>query len=287
MVDHNKNNSPEEIYEEESRMIGLLYSSLLGKVLLRILISPPVSKAAGAYLDSAPSRRLIKPFIKRNQLDLSEYPDRPYASFNDFFTRTILPGKRVIHADETELVAPCDGKATVFLLSEDAHFAIKGCDYTLDTLLHDHALSSRYCGGWGVLFRLTVEDYHRYIYPVSGEKGENHRIPGVFHTVKPQAAEARAIYHENTREYTLIETPQFGTVLMMEIGAMLVGRIKNLHGAASVTRGEEKGYFEFGGSSVLLLLEKDRFCPSDTLLARSESGWETPVRQGESVGRLK
>lgn len=136
------------------------------------------------------------------------------------------------------------------------------------------------------MLRLTVDDYHRYVYPVSGEVSGPYHIPGVFHTVNPRAAAARAIYRENTREYTLIQTAPYGTVLMMEIGAMLVGRIKNVQGAAKVERGTEKGYFEFGGSSVMLLLEKGHYTPDEDLVTHSANGEETVVKQGEGIGLL-
>ena len=288
MISRNRDGTPVETYDGEGKSIEFLYGSAAGRLLLRFLISPFVSKAAGMFLDCPLSVWLVPSFISKNHLDLTDYPDRRYLSFNDFFTRIILPGRRPGAPDPSQLISPCDGKATVFALSEDSHFTIKGCDYTLDTLLQNNELGKAYCGGWGVLLRLTVDDYHRYIYPVSGEKSGQQRIPGVFHTVNPRAAAARAIYRENTREYTLIHTPQFGTVLMMEIGAMLVGRIKNLQGgAATAMRGAEKGYFEFGGSSIMLLLEKGHFDPDDDLVRHSANGEETVVKQGEAIGMLK
>lgn len=287
MISRTRDGTHVETYDGEGRLIQKLYDNAAGNVLLRILISPAFSKAAGAFLDTSLSALLIRPFIRKNHLDLSDYPERKYRSFNDFFTRTILPGKRLLSPDTANLIAPCDGKVTVFPLKEDSRFTVKGCEYTLESLLRSVCLSNRFSGGWGVLLRLTVDDYHRYVYPVSGRKSGNVPIPGVFHTVNPRAAAARAIYRENTREYTLIDTQRHGTVLMMEIGAMLVGRIKNLHGAAEVVRGEEKGYFEFGGSSVILLLEKGHFHPDEDLLVYSAAGEETVVRQGESLGALE
>lgn len=287
MISRNRDGSPVETYDGEGRTIEFLYGSGAGRLLLRFLISPVVSKTAGIFLDCPLSVCLVRPFIRKNHLDLTDYPSRRYKSFNDFFRRAILPGRRPVAPDPSKLIAPCDGKATVFALSEDSHFTIKGCDYTLGTLLKSDELGRKYCGGWGVLLRLTVDDYHRYIYPVSGKIAEQKHIPGVFHTVNPRAAAVRAIYRENTREYTLIQTPDYGTVLMMEVGAMLVGRIKNPKGASAAERGAEKGYFEFGGSSVMLLLEKGHFAPDEDLVRHSANSEETVVKQGESIGQLK
>lgn len=285
MISRNRDGTPVETYDGEGKIIDFLYGSPAGRALLRILISPAVSKTAGAFLDCPASACLVRPFIKKNRLDISDYPERRYHSFNDFFTRVIKPGRRTVEADISRLISPCDGKATVFELCEDAHFKVKGCDYTLESFLQSSELSSAFRGGWGILLRLTVDDYHRYIFPVSGEITARKHIKGVFHTVNPRAAAARAIYRENSREYTLIQTQAYGTVLMMEVGAMLVGRIKNLQ-LAEARRGDEKGYFEFGGSSVVLLLENGHFLPDTDLISHSANGEETVVKQGEAIGTL-
>jgi len=110
--------------------------------------------------------------------------------------------------------------------------------------------------------RLSVDDYHRYIYPVSGRRSHERTINGVFHTVQPIALEHCPVYKENTRKYCIIKTNEFGTILMMEVGAMMVGRITNHEAEPGyVTRGEEKGYFEFGGSTIILLTQKGAVLP--------------------------
>lgn len=275
-----------ESFDRGGRVIGALYGSAVGRRALKVLVKPGVSNLAGNLLDSPLSRPMVRRFVRRNGLDMTDYPDRRYYSFNDFFTRTIREGARPVENAPERLPSPCDGKLTVFPLREDTHFTVKGVDYTLATLLRSRELAERFRGGWGLLLRLSVDDYHRYSYPVSGVKGENVRIPGVYHTVNTRAAAARPIYRENTREYTLISTEHCGCVLMMEVGAMLVGRIRNLDGPGPVERGREKGYFEFGGSSILLLFEKDRFTPDEDIRQFSERGEETVVKLGEAIGTL-
>ena len=286
MISRLRDGSLVETYDNEGKLIEYLYDNKLGRILLNILISPIVSRAAGWFLDTKPSALLVEPFIKKNHLDLSDYPDREYSSFNDFFKRKISEGKRTVNEDTSLLVSPCDGKLTVFPLSLDSSFTIKGTEYTLPSLLRNREQSKKYCGGYGILLRLTVDDYHRYIYPVSGNKSNNVHINGVFHTVNPKAASSLPIYKENSREYTIIDTLSSGSILMMEIGAMMVGRIKNLHGAKAVIKGEEKGFFEFGGSSIILLTEKDHYQPDNDLLVNSNNGYETVVKMGESIGKL-
>lgn len=286
MVSRLRNGNIAATYKDSSKITNRLYGSALGRRCVKILISPRVSNAARIFLDSGASRVLVSPFVRKNKLDLSDYPRKRYRSFNCFFTRTIDAGARPIAQDPDVLIAPCDGKLTLFPLTAEKHFTVKGCDYTLETLLRSKELSDHFCGGWGILFRLTVDDYHRYCYPVSGEKDVNIHINGVYHAMNPKVAADIPIYHENSREYTLIKTEHNGTLLMMEIGAMLVGRIRNLDNRCTVKRGTEKGYFEFGGSSIMLLLEKEAFEPDADLLRNSQNGEETIVKLGESVGKL-
>ena len=131
------------------------------------------------------------------------------------------------------LIAPCDGKLTVVPLSgPGARFTHQGgVSYDMESLLRDETLARRYRGGMLLLFRLTVDDYHRYCYASDGIVGTLVRIPGVCRTVNPRAAAARPIYRENAREYGCLETAYFGTILMMEVGALLVGRMQNHPGA--------------------------------------------------------
>ncbi len=214
-------------YDGQGTVIRFLYEKPLGQQLLKLLIRPGVSKAAGWCLSRGPSRLFVGPFVRKNRLDLTDYPERKYKSFNDFFTREIYPGRRPVDQDASHLIAPCDSKLTAIPITPEARFSVKGVEYTLESLLRDQGLSDRYQGGMLLLFRLSVDDYHRYCYVADGIKSENVRIPGVFHTVSPHAAEKLPIYRENTREYSLLETRQFGTVLMMEVGALLVGKIQN------------------------------------------------------------
>ena len=140
-------------------------------------------------------------------------------------------------------------------------------------------------GGYIWVFRLSVEDYHRYIYVDNGKVSDHIRIPGIFHTVNPVANDCYPIYKENTREYSLLRSENFGLVLQMEVGALMVGKIENKPGNKKVQRGEEKGNFAFGGSTVILMTQKNKVCPDKDILKYSVRGIETKVKMGESVGR--
>ena len=166
-------------------------------------------------------------------------------------------------------------------------FLIKQGQYTVQSLLRDEKLAKQFEGGILWQLRLSVDDYHRYIYPVSGRRSHERTINGVFHTVQPIALEHCPVYKENTRKYCIIKTKEFGTILMMEVGAMMVGRITNHEAEPGyVTRGEEKGYFEFGGSTIILLTQKGAVLPRKNILHRSARGEETCIRQGEKIGKV-
>lgn len=268
-----------------SAVLLFLYKTSAGRELLRVLISPVVSKAAGRVMDSRLSALAIEPFVKANGIDLSQCKKERFVSYNDFFTRELQKGARPVDMEESSLVSPCDARLTVCPIMKGSRFWIKDSNYTLKSLLRDEKLARRYEGGTLWQLRLSVEDYHRYIYPADARKSCERRIRGVFHTVQPIALESCPVYKENSREYCLLKTKQFGTILMMEVGAMMVGRIENHEPQASqVQRGQEKGYFAFGGSTILLLTQKNRVIPRRDISFNSICGRETVVKQGEKIG---
>lgn len=268
----------------QDRLLGALYGCALGRLLLKPLTAPAVSRLAGWLLSTGASRCLIRPFIRSNGIDMSEFEDVKYKSYNDFFSRQLRPGARPIDPDPRHLVSPCDSKLTALPITDDTALTLKHTRYALSELLKDETLAARYSGGWALIFRLTVDDYHRYCYPADGVKGENIPIPGKLHTVNPIANDFYPIYKENAREYTVLQNGVFGDMLMMEVGALLVGKIANHQGAAQVKRGQEKGYFQFGGSTVVLLLPAGRAVIDPDILENSANGIETVVRLGMKIG---
>ena len=269
---------------EVKKSLRRLYRTRSGRMVLRALVRPRISRAAGRILDSRVSRRYIPRFARKNNINLTEAEDREYHSFNDFFTRTLKEGARPIDMEPTHLISPCDSLLTVFAIEESSAFCIKDSYYTVSSLLQDDALAARYRGGVCAIFRLTVSDYHRYCYFDSGAKEDNRFIPGFLHTVNPVSTERYPIYKTNSREYTVLHTENFGDVVQMEVGALLVGRIVNYHQKHCFFRGEEKGRFEFGGSTIVLLFEEGKVRFPEELFAFSQKGYEKKVRMGEQIG---
>ncbi|MBQ3599956.1 MAG: phosphatidylserine decarboxylase [Lachnospiraceae bacterium] len=272
---------------KQDKLLKSIYNNRLGRMLIKPFLSPTLSRFVGAIMDTRLSTVCIVPFVKLNQLDLSEYKKKYYSSYNDFFTREIKEEMRPINKEEGVLITPADGKLSVYTVKEDLHFTIKNTEYTVASLLKSERLAEKYKGGYVVVVRLTVDNYHRYCYVADGQKGKNHYIKGVLHTVNPIANDYVPVYKENAREFCRIRTEEFGEIIQMEVGAMMVGRICNYHSCKKVKKGEEKGKFEFGGSTVVLLLPKDTVEIDRELLENTKEGYETLVKMGERIGRKK
>ncbi len=268
--------------------LEFLYGTAAGRMLLRPLASRPLSQLAGRFLDTGLSRPLIRPFARAAGIDTEDYELSGVRCFNDFFCRPLKPGRRPIDRDAEALIAPCDGLLTAVEIRGDTVLPVKQSRYSLERLLGDAALAAGFRDGLCLVYRLCVEHYHRYCYFESGRKGENVFLPGVLHTVRPVALEGTPVFCENCREYAVIDTERFGRTVQMEVGAMLVGRIVNDHPwPRDVVRGEEKGHFAYGGSTIIVLLEKDAAELRPDLLALSARGEELPVRMGERIGSAR
>lgn len=268
----------------QEHVLKLLYGTIPGRCLLKVLVAPWVSRIAGAFLSSKASGVLIAPFVRKYSIDRTLFLPPSTPGFNGFFTRVIRPEARPMDDAESHLISPCDSKLSVFPIEEGSRFLLKNTTYSIESLLRDRELSECYSGGQILVFRLTVEDYHRYCYFASGRREPFRKIPGVLHTVNPIANDVFPIYQENAREYTVIHTEAFGSVIMMEVGALLVGKIVNHSCAEQVTRGQEKGYFQYGGSTVVLILPQGAAVIDPDILDNSRQGIETVVHYGEKIG---
>lgn len=270
----------------QDRLLAFIYGHAVTRFLIRPFLSPVVSRIGGAFLNTLISGLAVPGFVKKNGIDLSVYERQTFASYNDFFTRKIKPEERPVNPDANALVSPSDGKVSVYKIQENGHFCIKHTEYTLGQLLQDKKLAARYLDGHIYVIRLTVDDYHRYCYAADGYKSNQRIIPGILHTVNPVANDVCPIYKMNAREYCLIKTEQFGTLLQMEVGALMVGKISNVQQASgAVVKGAEKGWFEFGGSTIILLTQKDGVIPDSDLVENTGAGMETLVKMGEQIGK--
>ncbi len=261
-----------------------LYRHRTGRMLLQPLLSPRMSRMGAKVMDARVSALWIPFFIRHHAIAMEDYERVRYRSFNDFFTRKLAEGARTVEQAPQVFVSPCDSRLSVYKIDDACTFSVKHTVYTVESLLKSRRLAERFAGGFVWVFRLCVDDYHRYIYVDHGMTSKYYRIPGVFHTVNPVANEVFPVYKENRREYCLLKSEHFGTVLQMEVGAMFVGRIENRPAERMVCRGEEKGHFAFGGSTVIVMTQKGQVVPDGDILRCSKSGAEVRVKMGERVG---
>lgn len=269
--------------KRESLALRFLYRTVPGRAVLKLLSLRGVSSAAGRFFDSRASVFLIRGFIRRNNISAEEYCLDGFRCFNDCFVRKLRPGARHVDMTPGVLVSPCDGRLSAYRIRDGLVLPVKQSEYTVSSLIGGDPVSERFDNGICLVFRLCVDNYHRYCYVDNGTKGENFFIPGRLHTVRPIALERHKVFCENCREYTVMETESLGTVVQVEVGALLVGRIKNNMGAGKTVRGGEKGMFLYGGSTVILLLEPGKVNIPERYFIATEEGIEIQVKMGEKI----
>ncbi|MBR6451472.1 MAG: phosphatidylserine decarboxylase [Lachnospiraceae bacterium] len=265
-------------------MLYFLYHTVPGRMILKILCKPTLSVLCGRFLDSSASLLFVKPFIRKNHIDLAEF-ETDFRCFNDCFSRKIKPGFRTFAKEPGALCTPCDGLLSIYRISDQTVLPVKQSHYSIPSLLQNQKLANRFTDGMCLVYRLCVNHYHRYSYFDDCKKGDNIHIPGILHTVRPVALSQFPVFTQNSREYTVLETMHFGTALQMEVGALFVGKICNHHRCGTFARGEEKGCFLYGGSTIIVLLEKGRAILSDEWERIVGTGQEMPVHMGDVIGK--
>lgn len=268
-----KNNA--YIKEETSKSLQFIYNNMLGRLVLKVATGKTVARMYAKYMNSKHSRVKIRGFIKKNKINMDEYKDKHYSSFNDFFMREIKPEKRQI---EDGLIAVCDARLSVYEIDGESKFYIKNSIYTVEELIGE---KKKY--KYAFVYRLCVDDYHHYVFPDMGEVIRQKHIDGVLHTVQPIAQKKYKVFHENTREITFLNCKELGDVCYVEVGAMMIGKIVNLE-KKRFAKGEEKGHFEFGGSTVIVLVGQELEI-NEKILENSKNDIETIVKLGQYIGK--
>ncbi len=269
----------------------LIYGGASARALTDLFLTRKfLSRAYGAMQSAPLSARKVPGFVKQFQIALDEYEGEPYASFNDFFIRKFKPGRRAFVTDSRVFPAPCEARYLAFQEgTADAALPVKGEWVRSSELVRGSAHAAAFKGGACVIARLCPVDYHRFHFPDDGRILERFRVPGKLHSVNPIALKAfPKIFEENEREVTTLETKNFGKVAYVEVGALCVGKIvqsKPWRAGDSFQRGEEKGYFLFGGSTVVLLFEPGRFQIDAEIKEWNGKGHEVYLKLGTPLGR--
>ena len=263
-----------------------LYDNPVGEATLYTLVKRKfVSAVYGEMMDSHRSAKKIEPFIKDYHIDMNEAVKQEFETFNDFFIRKLKKSARPIDTGVFVVVSPADGKCLAYADIENSDFIIKGHRFNVISFLEDTILARKYDDGSMIVIRLAPYDYHRFHFPVSGKVSPMVKIKGDYYSVNPIALRKMAdIFWLNKREYVTISSPDFGDVVMAEVGATMVGSIVQTYKGDTVEKGQEKGYFKFGGSTVVLFFENDRIIIDNDLLENTRKDLETAVKMGERIG---
>jgi phosphatidylserine decarboxylase len=268
------------------------YNTRVGRFATDLLFRQKIVSRLYGWLHRQPwSRRRIKSFAEAMRVNLQECGRllEDFSSFNDFFTREIDLSARPVNSDKRVCIAPADGKILAFpTVDREKTFRIKRSAFNLQKFLGSEALTKRYTGGSMVIVRLHLSDYHHFHFPDSGIPAEALPIPGKLYTVSPYSYQKLVpFYTENYRMITLLASDHFGQMAMVEIGAFTVGSIKQRYRpGVRVAKGTKKGFFELGGSTVVLLFQEGAIRLDEDLCAKTEEKIETYVRMGESIGTI-
>jgi phosphatidylserine decarboxylase len=278
----------EEVYGGD--WLRWTYGTPLGRFALWLLVKRAfVSRYYGWRMSWRASANKILPFIVDYNLDVDEFAKKPFAfkTFNEFFYRALKPGARPVAEGDRVAVLPADGRHLAFqTLDATKGFYAKGQRFDLKSFLGDEALATEFGGGSLLISRLCPVDYHRFHFSVGGKPGEPRLINGWLYSVNPIALRQNLAYlWENKRMVTLVESPVFGRVAVIEIGATMVGSIvQTFVPGRSVTKGEEKGLFKFGGSCVVTIFQRGRIKLDADLVQQSAAGLEVYARMGDRLG---
>lgn len=282
-------------YEEEKvagvKYLEWCYQSPSGRRITELIVKKKIcSKLYGFFCDSKLSKKKIPQFIDNFNINMSMYSKAPkeFKNFNDFFAREVIPTARPIPSNNNLLMSPVDGRLLAYdNINMNKLVQVKGITYSLKELIGDSEIAKNYDNGICLIFRLCPTDYHRYHFVDSGIPLKNHKIKGNYYSVNPIAVDKiPKLFCQNKREWSIFKSDHFDDILYVEVGATCVGSIiQSYKENKKVNKGDEKGYFKFGGSTVILFLKKDTVKIDSDILKQTQLGYETKVYMGESIGK--
>ncbi|MEE2643693.1 MAG: phosphatidylserine decarboxylase [Myxococcota bacterium] len=283
---------------QEERVYGgfwikALYGTLIGRAISALIAAPPFSRFYGWLQDRPKSKRKVQPFIEKFEIQMGDFlpeegrsAEDPYSTFNHFFTRRVTERARPF-AQGGDFPAPCDARYFAYAsLNDEVSVPVKGSFFKASSLLNHPEWNTIFDQGPGFIARLCPVDYHRFHFPDTGHVLDSWRIPGALHSVNPWALAFREeIFMINEREVTILETERFGKLAYVEVGATCVGKIQQTHREEHFNRGDEKGMFLFGGSTVIVLGEPGKWTVDERILKHSSEGIEAYLKMGQPLGR--
>ena len=273
----------EEDYQHGAKALNFLYNTAIGRILLKIIINPIISKIIGFYHDTFLSKNKINKFITKHNIQMDNYIKKDYKNFNEFFTRE--KNNKEIKTNKGEFYSPADSKLLIYKIDKNQKVTIKNSTYTLDELVDNKIDMEEYKNGYCLVFRLALDDYHRYCFPTYGEVKDTISIKGKLHTVSSISKDYK-IYSKNHRVITTLDTKEFNDLIYIEVGALSVGKIIN-HNLTKFKSCEEKGYFKMGGSTIVILVKPNTLEIDKDILNNATKEIEVKLKYGEKIGIKK
>ncbi len=284
-------NDSMDLYEKQQSVLETLYQKWYSPPLRRVLTKRAFSQLAGKWAKSKRSKSMIPRFIKAYNIKVDEIekPIDSFATFNDFFIRTLKPKARPLPSDPSAIISPADGNAfAIQNMSKDSFFPIKNLSFSTAKILKNEYLSKLFEGGTAIIIRLAPWDYHRVHFPLSGIPGKPRAIAGQFQSVNPVVFQAGIQPIEiNERHIIEFQPDKSSTMAVVMVGALFVGAMTETYiPAAHYEQGDELGYFEYGGSTIVLFFQKNTVSINPEIIAASKLGIETPVKMGQVIGHV-
>jgi len=271
--------------------LSFLYQNKVGTLLRSFITKPWISTLSGWYADTWLSTFHIKNFIKKYDINMAEANRKnisEYTSFNDFFTRELHPQARPINPDPSAIISPADGDLHIFSnINDNTEIFVKEKAFDLATFLGNQNLAEQYTGGTIIIIYLSPRDYHRYHFPLNAIPSHAKQINGKYESVNPLVYQAHVQpLTENERQITLLKTKESGTIPFISVGALCVGRISQTYiPEKKYNKGDEMGYFSFGGSTVVVIFPKDYMTVNPTLQDQLLYG-SVPIKMGQQIGHI-
>ncbi|WP_138206549.1 phosphatidylserine decarboxylase [Haloimpatiens lingqiaonensis] len=270
------------------KYLNWTYSSPMGMKFLEAVLKKKVfSKLYGHYCDCSLSKRKIPGFIREFSIDTKEFKRHDFRNFNDFFIRELNKDARNISLENNILISPCDGKVLAYdHVDIDSLIQVKGITYSLQELIGNKNIAENYTDGCCLIFRLCPTDYHRFHFVDEGKCSPTQKITGHYYSVNPIALKnVKKLFCQNKREWSILSSKNFNEVLYIEVGATCVGSIIQTYTPNNdVKKGDEKGLFKFGGSTVIIFFQKNSVKIHQDILKQTQLGYECSVILGEPIG---
>ena len=242
----------------------------------------------GKWVDRAASQKDVQTFVDTFHINTAEIekPIHQYPNLNAFFARKLKPNARPFVQDPSIFCSPADGKVFVYpQLDERTLLPIKESHVDITALLASESDARAFHGGAACIVRLAPYDYHRFHFPTNGQASPSQDIDGRYYLVNQLALSIKPdLFVHNKRSVTYIETEPFGKFAYIDVAGFAVGRIVQTYTPGPIKRGQEKGYFQFGGSTLVLLFEPDKIIFDQDLITHTQNNIEVQVQTGTQIG---